>query len=180
MIFSSESYLWSVCSSWRLGQVKTIKSFHQNSDSKDSAGCSILIYLNFIHRKSINFQLDLGKVGIVSLLNKSSIRTDVKPAEHDGEENAYNNCGLSDLLLHFLKCLIAGNYGKTCPVFWIFPRPKLFQIGVRGMKTVSGQRNCVLCKLNGGIPSNIQLKPRRRPPLCLMNNSVVKYVTKVL
>ena len=37
--------------------------------------------MNFIHRKSINLRENLGILGIVSPLYKSSIRTDVKPAE---------------------------------------------------------------------------------------------------
>ena len=62
----------------RLGQVKLADHFTTIQTAK-SWLC--LINLNFIHRKSINLGENLGILGIVSPLYKSSIRTDVKPGE---------------------------------------------------------------------------------------------------
>ena len=59
----------------RLGQVKLADHFTTIQTAKSWLG---LINLNFIHRKSINLGENLGILGIVSPLYKSSIRTDVK------------------------------------------------------------------------------------------------------
>ena len=67
----------------RLGQVKLPDHFTTIQTAK-SWLC--LINLNFIHRKSINLGENLGILGIVSPLYKSSIRTDVKPGEEGGKK----------------------------------------------------------------------------------------------
>ena len=45
-----------------------------------------------------------------------------------------------------------------------FTQTKTFPTVVQSRKCGLGERSCVVCKLNEGIPSNIQLKPCKKPP----------------